>query len=260
MALVLGTAWGALVAAVAWHCRPAPVRVRSLGVRRPADGRGSGRAAGLSAALGALATRALRRPVPPAVAGRAALAALAIAVWLPLAPPLGLASAVAVLAVPVVRARRARRRREARVRRSLPEVTDLLVVAVGAGLTVHLAVAAVARRATGPVADELRRVVHEVALGRRLADALAEVPERVGEAARPLVATLVAAERYGGPLLDRLSRLADEARADGRRRAEEAARRVPVTLLFPLVFCTLPAFALLTVAPLLAGGLRSLRP
>ena len=42
-------------------------------------------------------------------------------------------------------------------------------------------------------------------------------------------------------------------------RAEEAARRVPVRLLFPLVLCVLPAFALLTVAPLLAGALRSLR-
>ena len=41
--------------------------------------------------------------------------------------------------------------------------------------------------------------------------------------------------------------------------AEEAARRIPVKLLFPLVGCTLPAFALLTVAPLVAGALRSLR-
>ena len=44
-----------------------------------------------------------------------------------------------------------------------------------------------------------------------------------------------------------------------RRRAEEAARRVPGKLLFPLVFCTLPAFALLTVAPLVASALESLR-
>jgi tight adherence protein C len=260
MALALGVAWGALVGATAWRRRPPPRRVRSL-TASPERGAGpSGPAAGVAVALSAVAGRVLRRPVSPAVAGRAGVAVLALVVWLPVAPPLGLASAVAVLAAPVLRARRVRRRHEALVRRSLPEVADLLVVAVGAGLTVHLAVAAVARRATGPVADELRRVVDEVALGRRLADALAEVPGRVGEATRPLIAALVGAERYGGPLLDRLARLADEARADGRRRAEEAARRVPVTLLFPLVFCTLPAFALLTVAPLLAGGLRSLRP
>ena len=42
-------------------------------------------------------------------------------------------------------------------------------------------------------------------------------------------------------------------------RAEEAVRKVPVKLLFPLVTCTLPAFALLTVAPLVAGALRQLR-
>ena len=259
-ALLVGAGWGVLVAVAAWRHRPPPARVRSL--RPPTGGRDapSPRTGGPSVALAALVGRVLRRPVSAAVAGRAGAAVLAVAACLPVAPPLGLVAAVGGWAVPVVRARRARRRHEGAVRRSLPEVADLLVVAVGAGLTGPLAVAAVARRATGPVADEFQRVVDEAALGRRLADALTAVPDRVGESARPLVAALVAAERYGGPLLDRLVRLADEARADGRRRAEEAARRVPVTLLFPLVFCTLPAFALLTVAPLLAGGLRSLRP
>jgi tight adherence protein C len=143
--------------------------------------------------------------------------------------------------------------------RHLPEVADLLVLAVGAGLTVPLAVAAVARRAPGPLAPALGQVISEVSLGRRLADALDDVSTRLGEDVRPLISALVASDRYGAPLLDSLVRLSVELRADRRRRAEEAARRVPVKLLFPLVFCTLPAFALLTVAPLIAGALRSLR-
>jgi tight adherence protein C len=76
---------------------------------------------------------------------------------------------------------------------------------------------------------------------------------------RPLVASLVASERYGAPLATGLERLADEVRRDRRRRAEEVARKVPVKLLFPLVTCTLPAFGLLTVAPLIASAVRSLR-
>jgi tight adherence protein C len=130
---------------------------------------------------------------------------------------------------------------------------------VGSGLTVHLALVQVVRRADGPLAAELRRVVDEVALGRRLADALDDLPGRAGEALRPLVAALVASERYGAPLGAGLDRLADEVRRERRRRAEEAARKVPVKLLFPLVTCTLPAFGLLTVAPLIASAVRSLR-
>ncbi|MBA3267134.1 MAG: type II secretion system F family protein, partial [Acidimicrobiia bacterium] len=86
-----------------------------------------------------------------------------------------------------------------------------------------------------------------------------DLPSRTGEAVRPLVAALVASERYGAPLVASLERLADEVRRDRRRRAEEAARKVPVKLLFPLVTCTLPAFGLLTVAPLIASAVRSLR-
>jgi tight adherence protein C len=159
---------------------------------------------------------------------------------------------------PALRAARAEKRRLEAIAADLPDVVDLLVLGVGAGLTVHLAVAAVGQRARGPFAAELRRVSTEVALGRRLADALDDVPSRAGEAARPLTSTLAAAERYGAPLGSSLERLAAEVRRDRRRRAEEAARKLPVKLLFPLVTCTLPAFGLLTVAPLIASALRSL--
>jgi hypothetical protein len=65
------------------------------------------------------------------------------------------------------------------------------------------------------------------------------------------------AERDGAPIADLLARLADDARAVVRRRSEAHARRVPVRLLFPLVFLVLPAFGLLTVVPALAAGLRN---
>jgi tight adherence protein C len=175
-------------------------------------------------------------------------------------PALALPVAGLVWGSAALPARRERARRAAEVRRHLPEAVDLLALAVGAGMTVPLAVAAVARRAPGPVGGELAEVVAETAAGRRLGDALALLPRRLGEDARPLAAALIASERDGAPLAEGLDRLASELRADRRRRAEEAARRVPVTLLFPLVSCILPAFALLTVAPLLAGALRALRP
>lgn len=99
-----------------------------------------------------------------------------------------------------------------------------------------------------------------MATGARLADALERLPDDLGDdAVRPLVAAITDAERYGAALGPTLDRLADDARRSRQRRAEEAARRIPVKLLFPLITCILPAFGLLTVAPLIAGGLRALR-
>lgn len=160
---------------------------------------------------------------------------------------------------PRLRARRQERRRLARLEAGLPEVVDLLTLAVGAGANVTHAVAAAGRRGVGPLAAELARVTSEVGRGRRVADALDELPHRAGEAVRPLAVALATCERYGAPLGPALERLGDEVRRQRQRRAEEAARKVPVVLLFPLVLCILPAFALLTVAPLVAGALRALR-
>lgn len=189
-------------------------------------------------------------------AGSVTIAAAASAAILPL-----LAPAVALFgwAWPRVRHRREERRRLARIEAGLPEVVDLLALAVGAGANVSHAVAAAGRRGTGPLAGELARITSEVGRGHRVADALDELPHRAGEAIRPLAAALTTCERYGAPLGPALERLADDVRRQRQRRAEEAARKVPVVLLFPLVLCILPAFALLTVAPLVAGALRALR-
>jgi tight adherence protein C len=139
------------------------------------------------------------------------------------------------------------------------DVVDLFVLAIGAGLNLRLALRAVARRAPPAWAPSLRLLVDQVDRGQRVGEALDALPDQLGDSARPLVRVLVGAERYGTPLLPGLDRLAVDARLDRRRRAEEAARRVPVKLLFPLVLCVLPAFGLLTMAPLLAGALDALR-
>lgn len=264
MAMPLAATWAVFLLGAAWRHRPAPVptpaRARSLtprawstAARRPARQ--------IDTALAQLLSQLARRPVSPSQAGRLGLVVLASALALLLLPLAAPVVGAAVWLAPAVRTRRQARIRRAAVLRHLAEVVDLFVLATGAGLTVSLAVEAVARRSTssGPLGDGLAQVGREVELGRRLVDALGDLPRLLGEPVRPLVAALIASERYGAPLLDRLVRLAQEVRDDRRRRAEEAARRVPIKLLFPLVFCILPAFALLTVAPIVAGALRTLR-
>lgn len=257
--------WAALVLMAGWRRRPAPARVRALSPATP-DAVDQPLRPGLGATLSTLLERCgggvlrrLGRPAEPETARRLGIALAVAAFCIPVLPPAAIPAGLGAWAQPVLAARRRRRRYLAAIAADLPEVVDLLVLAVGAGLTVRLAVAAVARRSPGPLGAELARAGHDADLGRRLADALDGIPERAGEATRPLVAALIASERYGAPLGASLERLAHEVRADRRRRAEEAARKVPVKLLFPLVSCTLPAFGLLTVAPLIASAVRSLR-
>jgi len=180
-------------------------------------------------------------------------------VGLAISPVVALMALGAGVAVPVVRARRNATVALDRIRHQLPEVVDLVTVAVAAGLTPVLALTAVAPRVSDALGAELRLAVARVSAGERLSDAVEGITARLGDTVRPLTSVLVESARYGTALMPALDRLAVELRAQQRRRAEEAARRLPVKLVFPLVLFILPAFALLTVAPVLAGGLRSLR-
>ncbi len=210
-------------------------------------------------AVGRPARRVLRRPPDTAADRRSGLVLLtSLAVAVIVSPVVAVPVAGLMWAVPAVRRRSRRVAHERAVRVALPDTVDLFRLAVGAGLSVHQAVDAVADRSPSPVDAALQEVRRRVAMGARLGDAL-DVLDGLGDPALPLAAALRGAARYGSPLNAALERVAADARMQRRRRAEEDARRLPVQLLFPLVLCVLPAFGLLAVVPLLLASLRSLQ-
>jgi tight adherence protein C len=198
-----------------------------------------------------------RRLGAPAIArlGAAAATLLAIAAW----PPAVAGVLAWVVLAPVVRQRRAWRRDHREVVRHLPDTVDLLALAIGAGQTTRQAVATLAHSAPAPFAVAFAEVERRAGRGERLVDALDALPAHLGPAVQPVASVLVALERHGVSIGATLEQLSVEARRERRLQAETAARKLPVRLSFPLVCCVLPAFALLTLAPLLAGALTSLR-
>jgi type II secretion system (T2SS) protein F len=124
-------------------------------------------------------------------------------------------------------------------------------MALAAGLTPHLALAVVAGCAPPRVGRRLAALL--AAPGGRLVDAL-EAEAGACPALEPVLRTLIASERFGAPAAPGLAHLAAEGRARTRQDALARARRASVHLLFPLVFLVLPAFLVLTVAPVLLAG------
>lgn len=156
--------------------------------------------------------------------------------------------------------RRHRRRRLERILDdAYPDALDLFVVTVQAGLLPFEALHGIRLHVHPYIGAAIDDVIDRVHHGRRLVDALDALVEVLGTRALAFVATIALTERTGlaiGPMIDRVG---DDARLHRRRRAESAARELPVRLSFPLVLCTLPSFVLIAIAPLLIGALSSLR-
>jgi Type II secretion system (T2SS), protein F len=161
------------------------------------------------------------------------------------------------------RARLGTQLRIAAIRRELSLLIDVLRVAVSAGTSLQHAIVLVCdgSRSDGELAASLLDAVQGINRGERFVDSLNRIgnDEVIGQEVRLFVATLLSAEQFGTPLGASLGQLAEDVRDVRRRLAETEARRVPVRMLAPLVLLLLPSFALLTIAPLLASGLGSLR-
>jgi tight adherence protein C len=266
-AVVLGAAWAVAVALLgARPPVPRPLRVDEGApngrLPRPAAAATATRC-GLTAVaavgvVGALLRLTAGRPPDPGAdrrAGWAALAALAL-VWA--SPALAVLPPLAAVAAPALKNRRSARRHQAAVVDEVPDLVDLLTITATAGLPVSAALVVLGPRVGGVLGPALERTAAMLGRGATVAEALDELAGTGGAPLRPLIEALAEHDRYGSALRPALDRVAIEARLRRRRAAEEAARRLPVTLLFPLVLTTLPAFALLTVVPLLAGSLGSM--
>jgi tight adherence protein B len=141
---------------------------------------------------------------------------------------------------------------------TLPEVVDLLAVAAAVGLPVAGSLAGAGPRCPEPWRAAIARCLEDAEGGALLADALADLARAVGPSSAPLVAALTDALADGDRLVPGLARVATDARDLRRRTAEERAGRLPVRMLAPLVCCSLPAFVLVALVPLLAGALAGL--
>jgi tight adherence protein C len=146
-----------------------------------------------------------------------------------------------------------RRRADERIARidyDIPELIDLLVVTVEAGLSLNAALELASGRLTGPLGHELRIVIQEQRMGLPPLQALENMLGRCPTSAmRSFVRALVQGERLGVSIGQILRSLALEMRKRRRAAAEERAQKAPIKILFPLVFLIFPAMFIVLLGP-----------
>jgi len=159
--------------------------------------------------------------------------------------------------------RRINKRRE-RLRLSLPDGLDLMVVSVEAGLGLDQAVQNVSRELTlahPELSEELGLVTLEMRAGKRRAEALQNLAQRTGEPElRKLTALLIQSDRFGTSMAEALRTHSEFMRTRRRQEAEERAAKVGVKLVFPIFFFILPSMLVVAAGPGLLQVFKYLFP
>jgi tight adherence protein C len=133
---------------------------------------------------------------------------------------------------------------------SLPDVLDTLVISVEAGLGFDAAMAQVGQNGKGPLAREMIRVLQEMQIGKARPEALRALAQRTTVPdLRTFVTAVVQAGELGVPIAGVLREHAREMRIRRRQRAEELAQKVPIKILFPVLFCLFPALFVVILGP-----------
>jgi tight adherence protein C len=207
---------------------------------------------------------------PRRFTGYRVLAALAIALtWLWFGLTSGYASGLVFLGFPIAGLvgwtlpfsllRRRAERRLAKIDYDLPELIDLLVVTVEAGLSFSASLTVAAQRLEGPLGEELRLTLQEQSMGLAMNEALQNMVGRADTPAmRSFVRSMLQGETLGVSIGKILRDLALEMRKRRRAAAEERAQKAPVKILFPLIFMIFPAMFIVLLGPAIASFLKAL--
>jgi tight adherence protein C len=145
------------------------------------------------------------------------------------------------------------KRRAHRIRLSLADALDLLVVSVEAGLGLDQALTRVGQElafAYPELSDELRLINLELRAGKPRAEALRNLADRTGvDDLSSLVTMLIQTDKFGTSVAQSLRVYSETLRTKRRQRAEEAAAKTGVKMVFPLVLCVFPAIWVVTIGP-----------
>ncbi|WP_353827903.1 type II secretion system F family protein [Agromyces sp. SYSU T0242] len=167
---------------------------------------------------------------------------------------LGIAFGVLVFFAPeIMLASRADDRQKA-ILLALPDTLDQMTIAVEAGLGFEAAMAKAAQGSQGPLSEELIRTLQDMSIGRSRSDAYSALLARTDcTDLKRFVRAVQQADRYGIAIADVLRVQSGEMRIKRRQRAEESAMKVPIKVVFPLVFSILPVLFIVLLYPAVVG-------
>ena len=144
-------------------------------------------------------------------------------------------------------------RRKKRIRRSIPDSLDLMVICVDAGLGLDQALLRVGSElgvSYPDIQEEFLQVNREQRAGRPRLEAWQNLADRTQiEEFTAFVSMLAQTDRFGTPIIRALSRLSEEIRAKRKQKAEEAAAKTKIKIIFPLVLCIFPCIFIVLLAP-----------
>jgi tight adherence protein C len=197
------------------------------------------------------------------------LGLVSVVVWLPLTLMLGFQGPLLLVGVgvlwgvsfmyPDVLLNRKIEDRQKEISRKLPDILDLLVISVEAGLGFEQALDRTCTAVPGALSDEFRRMLHEIRIGSTRADALRAMAERSDVAElRGFILAMLQADTFGVSISRLLRSQADEMRIKRRLMAQEKAQKAPVKMLFPLVFCIFPSIFVVILGPAMINISRAL--
>jgi tight adherence protein C len=140
--------------------------------------------------------------------------------------------------------------RQKGIQRQLPDVMDLLTISVEAGLGMDAAIAQVVTNVPGPLAQEMSRLSQEIQIGVSRSEAFRHLGERTNvPELRGFTLAMIQADLFGVSIANVLRAQSRELRQKRRQRAEEIAQKIPVKLLFPMIFLVLPATFIVVLGP-----------
>ena len=141
-------------------------------------------------------------------------------------------------------------KRQRLMQKQLADVMDLLTISVEAGLGFDQALSQVVKNVPGPLAEEMARLLQEIQIGVSRADAFRHLGERTNiPELEGFVLSMIQADLFGVSIANVLRAQAKELRVKRRQRAEEIAQKIPVKLLFPMIFMVLPALFIIVLGP-----------
>lgn len=142
------------------------------------------------------------------------------------------------------------RNRRKKIQLALPNMLDLIYVSVEAGLGFDMALKKTTEKLPGPLSDEFNKTLDEISKGKSRAEAFRTLASRTGvDDISSFISAILQSEQLGSNIANMLRVQSTVMRQKRRQRAEEMAMKIPIKMLFPLVFFMLPALFVVILGP-----------